>query len=878
MEKFVMLIHLQSALTTMLTRLRGWIDRQQFVRGPASDGTEGQVLTTDGKGVRSWSTVEPSGAAAAALEDAKGYTDKQIAAIPTPDVSGQIQEHNEDETAHPSIRESVEETRAYAKEYTDTWLGNHNTSAAAHPYLQELIGDKVDENEVTAAISAAKVDMQEYAQGRVAEHNKDTTAHPDIREFAQEQFRFVYDALQEHNDDENAHQPIYDHIGETAASLVTYAGNQKTLAVQEANAYTDEKFKDVTAPDVSGQIAEHNADEEAHPYIRELIEAGKLDVPFLYEYMPEGYPKVDDTESAVPKTTMEFTGEYDVVEVTGAYILEYSTYRLTIDGVSFEAVAQWDGTTGYVTLGTESDPMMVRYLRNIEIKAPAGRHTVKIDKVVEATVETMADKFLPVIPYEKTPEGYPKMENGAVKEKLDNAFLNLDWIPTVKGEQLAAAKTVTNKLGAPTETTGGFPDLSQSEVTDGEKIVVIWDGAEYRTTVEHYSYSNTAVYWVAGNKSYWGEAEDTGEPFLLLFMASNTVTLYKDGVPHTAAVYKENVSQVPEEFLADHNANPDAHPELRELIDAAKLEVPFSYSYMPDGYPKREMIWVVMTEKAFTGADAESGYLGAGELIAGDRYRFTVDDATYEGVAEEVNEVTYTRIWVGDLDGVYIQTTDSVNLWVHGVSAEEYTVKLEHLAAQTSETLAKEFLPEIPYEKMPDGYPRKEEGEVILTEMAVTKEDGEYGYLGAGSLILGERYRFTVDDTVYESVAAEFTDGAGNTGIYVGEIGGVNIHTDYSNLYLWIDGVSAGDYIVSLERLEKITTMADEFLPESALTGADLAEHNADPAAHPPLQEAIIEQMRAEMLQMLSDLGLVSVASSDGSVLYTSNDGKIYVL
>ena len=43
----------------------------------------------------------------AAESNAKKYADEQIAEIPTPDVSGQIETHNEDETAHPDIREFI---------------------------------------------------------------------------------------------------------------------------------------------------------------------------------------------------------------------------------------------------------------------------------------------------------------------------------------------------------------------------------------------------------------------------------------------------------------------------------------------------------------------------------------------------------------------------------------------------------------------------------------------------------------------------------------------------------------------------------------------------------------------------------------------------
>jgi len=92
MEKFVMLIHLQSALSALLTRLRNWIERQQFMRGPAADGEPGQVLATNGEGEKIWTTVEASGAAAAAEKAANEYTDRKIEEIPVPDVTEQIEQ------------------------------------------------------------------------------------------------------------------------------------------------------------------------------------------------------------------------------------------------------------------------------------------------------------------------------------------------------------------------------------------------------------------------------------------------------------------------------------------------------------------------------------------------------------------------------------------------------------------------------------------------------------------------------------------------------------------------------------------------------------------------------------------------------------------
>lgn len=48
--------------------------------------------------------ADPSGSAAQALKDSKAYTNQQIQAIPTPDVSGQINKHNTNTVAHEDIR------------------------------------------------------------------------------------------------------------------------------------------------------------------------------------------------------------------------------------------------------------------------------------------------------------------------------------------------------------------------------------------------------------------------------------------------------------------------------------------------------------------------------------------------------------------------------------------------------------------------------------------------------------------------------------------------------------------------------------------------------------------------------------------------------
>ena len=60
------------------------------------------------------SPAEAKGYADVAERNAKEYTDQKIAAIPAPDVSGQIGNHNADTEAHADIREAVEEAKSVA--------------------------------------------------------------------------------------------------------------------------------------------------------------------------------------------------------------------------------------------------------------------------------------------------------------------------------------------------------------------------------------------------------------------------------------------------------------------------------------------------------------------------------------------------------------------------------------------------------------------------------------------------------------------------------------------------------------------------------------------------------------------------------------------
>lgn len=74
--------------------------------------------------------ADPSGSASKALSDAKTYTDQKIAAIPTPDVSGQINTHNTSSSAHSDIRQLIANKKGaqvYEVTIGTSWAENEDT-------------------------------------------------------------------------------------------------------------------------------------------------------------------------------------------------------------------------------------------------------------------------------------------------------------------------------------------------------------------------------------------------------------------------------------------------------------------------------------------------------------------------------------------------------------------------------------------------------------------------------------------------------------------------------------------------------------------------------------------------------------------------------
>ena len=64
-------------------------------------------------------------------DDAKSYTDTKISAIPTPDVSGQINDHNTDTSAHADIRTLAQNAQPAKTAITTSNIGSQTVKHAS---------------------------------------------------------------------------------------------------------------------------------------------------------------------------------------------------------------------------------------------------------------------------------------------------------------------------------------------------------------------------------------------------------------------------------------------------------------------------------------------------------------------------------------------------------------------------------------------------------------------------------------------------------------------------------------------------------------------------------------------------------------------------
>ena len=250
-----------------------------------------------------------------AKETLTTYVNDSIAAIPTPDVSGQIEAHNVDSAAHPEILTTINNVREQASDNLTT----HNVNTEAHGDIREIINtnattalDNLTNHNVDAeahadirtAIETAVEETKAYADevgqtvktellGGAGEAYDTLQKLSDLMNSGDEAINNAIDALEEVAASKTAQTDFDNHVnnknnphGVTAAQVgaptvaeftahTTNKENPHGVTASQVGAPTIAEMNAAIAaiptPDVSGQIGTHNSASNAHSDIRTLI-------------------------------------------------------------------------------------------------------------------------------------------------------------------------------------------------------------------------------------------------------------------------------------------------------------------------------------------------------------------------------------------------------------------------------------------------------------------------------------------------------------------------------------------------------------------------------------------------------------------------------
>ncbi len=138
-----------------------------------------------------------------------------------------------------------------------------------------------------------------------------------------------------------------------------------------------------------------------------------------------------------------------------------------------------------------------------------------------------------------------------IVHKLDNKYLDMDWIPNSNLTLLAAEKTVTSGIGQPTETTYGFSDLTADMVHHGMRLEVYFDGVCHKCTVYDYGEGS----FIAGNLNVFSDDNVGGVPFAIMILDNRTNVLFRsdiDDAPHVMSIYGYVPNKMPIGFMPKH--------------------------------------------------------------------------------------------------------------------------------------------------------------------------------------------------------------------------------------------------------------------------------------------------------------------------------------
>lgn len=255
--------------------------------------------------------VEAQAMADEAEDNANAYTDKKIAAIPTPDVSGQITEHNTDGEAHSDIRELADskvskggDTMTGALEFkpsdSEGYGRLYKNANSTGDYGLQLLDADADGNFMGFTLSASlqklglkkkRAGDSEYSFPKLYDTDNPPTAYEvgalpvtggtitsdltvdsDYGKVNMQASEGHRTTLMKNADSTNDYGTILrDTNGDAVVELKLSAANGNVKLAKDGKEYVLYHEGNNPTPDVSGQISNHNTSEEAHKDIREAV-------------------------------------------------------------------------------------------------------------------------------------------------------------------------------------------------------------------------------------------------------------------------------------------------------------------------------------------------------------------------------------------------------------------------------------------------------------------------------------------------------------------------------------------------------------------------------------------------------------------------------
>lgn len=259
---------------------------------------------------------------------------------------------------------------------------------------------------------------------------------------------------------------------------------------------------------------------------------GSLPKPIPYEYMPEGYPKVEMGDVTVYEGVdipFEANGDTSATEhPIFAAEVKYNTplqagkkYTVVWDGTEYkdlEAFVDWMGRT---IVGAEYGAYNNDLPFSIGSDGTLYISTWLTDTTHSVKVTTFGEIAEP-INYKFMPDGYPQVETDVV----------------------LSAENVTFALN---ENTGAYASGNpiSGNLVVGEKYTVVWDGVEYKDLVAFVDGYGFATVGAADEDSFTEEM-----PFMVVTVPGGCVPVTNStAATHSITITHEKITPIAEKFL-----------------------------------------------------------------------------------------------------------------------------------------------------------------------------------------------------------------------------------------------------------------------------------------------------------------------------------------